>query len=61
MGTILTYAADRRGRRGRAALPREGSCQILIFTGVRIDRARPERPVPPAPTVAQAPKPGRGA
>ncbi|WP_029075596.1 hypothetical protein [Kaistia adipata] len=64
MGTILTYAADRRGRRGRAALPREGSCQILIFTGVRIDRTRPDRPdrpLPPAPTVAQAPKPGRGA
>jgi hypothetical protein len=61
MGTILTYAAERRGRREPAALPREGTCQIIIFTGVRIDRARPDRPMPPAPDIAQRPKPGRPA
>jgi hypothetical protein len=61
MGTILTYAADRRGRRGPVPLPRDGSCEIIIFTGVRIDRALPERPAAPIPPVAQAPKPGRGA
>jgi len=64
MGTILTYSADRRCRRGRVGLPKEGTCQIIIFTGVRIDRSRPVPPaptLPPAPTVAQAPKPGRGA
>jgi hypothetical protein len=60
MGTILTYTTDRR-RRARSGLPREGVCQIIIFSGVRIDRSRPERPPPPPATVSLQPKPGRGA
>ncbi|BCP52784.1 hypothetical protein K32_14010 [Kaistia sp. 32K] len=61
MGTILTYTAARR-RRARSELPKEGTCQIIIFSGVRIDRSRPERPVPPpSTTAAQRPTPGRGA
>lgn len=59
MGTILSYSADRR-RRVRSGLPRQGSCEIIIFSGVRIDRSRPDRPLPPQPSLAQ-PKPGRGA
>lgn len=59
MGTILTYSADRR-RRAASELPREGTCQIIIFTGVRIERVRPERTLPP-PATAARPKPGRGA
>lgn len=60
MGIILSYSADRR-RRVRSSLPRQGICEIIIFSGVRIDRSRPERPLPPQPVAAQHPKPGRGA
>lgn len=59
MGTILSYSVDRR-RRARSSLPRQGQCEIIIFSGVRIDRSRPERPPPPQPALAPQPKPGRG-
>ncbi|HEV7283265.1 MULTISPECIES: hypothetical protein [Kaistia] len=59
MGTILSYSVDRR-RRARANLPKQGQCEIIIFSGVRIDRSRPERPPPPQPALAPQPKPGRG-
>lgn len=59
MGTILSYSGDRR-RRARPSLPQSGQCEIIIFSGVRIDRSRPERPLPPQPALAPQPKPGRG-
>lgn len=59
MGTILSYSGDRR-RRVRSGLPKHGTCEIIIFSGVRIDRSRPERPQPAQPVAAPQPKPGRG-
>jgi hypothetical protein len=59
MGTILSYSGDRR-RRVRSTLPRQGTCEIIIFTGVRIERSRPDRPALPQLPLAQQPKPGRG-
>jgi len=60
MGTILNYSGD-RPRRARSGPPRQGPCEIIIFSGVRIDRSRPERPPPPRPSATSQPKPGRGA
>jgi hypothetical protein len=56
MGTILSYSGDRR-RRARPSLPPQGTCEIIIFSGVRIERPRPDRPPLPQLPLAQQPKP----
>jgi len=57
MSNVLTFALGRR-RRVRAPRARGGPCEIVIFPGVRIERAQAgDKRAPAGPVV----KPGRTA
>jgi hypothetical protein len=53
MGHILPYIATRR-RRIRPPQKGEPRGEIVIFSGVRIERERPEPPVLPRPAPVKA-------
>lgn len=59
MASILPFSKERR-RRVRPARRGELRGEIVIFSGVRIERSVVERIEPPIPQKAAQPKPGRG-
>ena len=51
MGSILPFAA-KQPRPPRSYDRPSAPCEIVIFSGVRIDRPRPEPATKPAPAIA---------
>jgi hypothetical protein len=58
MAIILPFSTERR-RRARAMRRGEIRGEVVIFSGVRIDRTAGERAAPKAPVPTHQPKPGR--